>query len=193
MAQDSTAEALLARVAERDEEALGGLYGQFAPALLGMALQILPERNAAEEVVEDVFLRLWNEARRLSRQPGSVAAWLTVVCRRAAIDRHRGERKLPPLWRGGIDSLHKFLFWLPRPEEIALVEERCDLLRKVVSQLPKSQRSAQELAVFGGFTEAEIAEKLGEPLGKVKSGLRAGLRFLRHRMRAVMGTWSADI
>ena len=83
--------------------------------------------------------------------------------------------------------------WLPRQEEIALLEERWELLRKVFSQLPKAQRGALELAVFEGYTETEISEKLGEPLGRVKSELRASMRFLRHRLRAVLGIWAANI
>jgi RNA polymerase sigma-70 factor (ECF subfamily) len=83
--------------------------------------------------------------------------------------------------------------WMPRPEDIALVDVRLPLLQRAFNQIPKEQRHALELAVFGGYTEAEIAEQLGEPLGKVKAGLRATFTFLRHRQRAVLGTWTADI
>jgi len=85
------------------------------------------------------------------------------------------------------------LSWLPRPEVVARLEERRELLKKVPNQLPKPQREALELAVLGGFTEEEIAVKLGEPLGRVRSGVRAGMRFLRHRLRAISGTWAANI
>ncbi len=78
-------------------------------------------------------------------------------------------------------------------EEIAQLDERLDLLQRVVSELPKPQRQALELAVFGGFTEEEIALELGEPLGKVRTALRAAITFLRHRRRAVLGTWVANL
>jgi RNA polymerase sigma-70 factor (ECF subfamily) len=84
-------------------------------------------------------------------------------------------------------------FWMPQPEDIALVDARLGLLQRAFNQMPKPQRHALELAVFEGYTESEIAAQLGEPLGKVSAGLRAALTFLRHRQHAVLGTWTADI
>jgi RNA polymerase sigma-70 factor (ECF subfamily) len=193
MVQEQTAEALLARVAERDEGALGKLYALCGPGLLGMALQILPDRRAAEEVVESALVRLWNEARQQAHAGHSVAAWLVITTRNAAIERRRAERQLPALARRPRRPPQDLFSRLPRPEEIARLEERRELLNKVVNQLPQPQRYALELAVFEGYTEAEIAEKLGEPLGRVQAALRAGMRFLRHRLRAVTGTWAANI
>lgn len=192
MAQGSRPEALVARVAEGDRAALSELYDRYAPGLWGVVWRILPDRDAAEEVIASVFLRLWNEARRFSRARASVAAWLLLMARAAAVDRQRAARKLPPLVLHP-DPFLKSLSWLPCPEEIALLEERRDLLRKVVNQLPKPQRGALELAVIEGYTEAEIAARLGEPRGRVESTLRAGMRFLKHRLRAVLGTWTANI
>jgi RNA polymerase sigma-70 factor (ECF subfamily) len=83
--------------------------------------------------------------------------------------------------------------WIPRPEDIALVDARLGLLQRAFNQMPKPQRRALELAVFDGYTESEIAAQLGEPLGKVSAGLRAAFTFLRHRQHAVLGTWTADI
>ena len=83
--------------------------------------------------------------------------------------------------------------WMPRPEDIALVDARMGLLHKALGQMPEPQRNALDLAVFGGYTEAEIAERLGEPMGKVKAALRAAFTFVRHRQHAVLGTWTADI
>jgi RNA polymerase sigma-70 factor (ECF subfamily) len=82
---------------------------------------------------------------------------------------------------------------MPRPEHIALVDARLSLLQRVFNQMPKPQRRVLDLTVFGGYTESEIAEQLGEPLGKVKAGLRAAFTFMRHRQHAVLGTWTADI
>jgi RNA polymerase sigma-70 factor (ECF subfamily) len=83
--------------------------------------------------------------------------------------------------------------WMPAPADIALVEARLELLLRAIDQMPKPQRRALELAVFDGYSEAEIAARVGEPLGKVNAGLRAAFTFLRHRQRAVLGTWTADI
>jgi RNA polymerase sigma-70 factor (ECF subfamily) len=193
MAEAQMAQTFLVRIAEHDEAALDELYDRYAPVLLGMVSRILGDRSAAQQVVEDVFVRLWHEAPHDPHQDASVAAWLAVMARHAAVARRRAERKLPPLAWPQPDPLQNSFAWLPRPEEIARLEGRRDLLRKVVNQLPKPQRKALELAVFEGHTEAEIAAKLGEPLGRVQATLRAGMRFLRHRLRAILGTWAVNI
>jgi RNA polymerase sigma-70 factor (ECF subfamily) len=192
-AKQITSEALLARVAERDESALGELYDRHAPDLLGLVLRSLPDRAAAEEVVEGVFLRLWRGARRVSREGASVAAWLALTARATAVARRRAELKLPSQRQPKPAPLEKTLAWVARPESIAKMQGRRELLKKLILQLPKAQRGILEMAFFEGHTETEIARKLNEPLGRVQSGLRAGLGFLRHRLRAVLGTWSAEI
>jgi RNA polymerase sigma-70 factor (ECF subfamily) len=185
-------EALMIRVAEHDPGALGKLYMRLAPGLMGIALKILSDRAAAADIIEEAFLILWNAARRFPRDGASVAGWLALTTRRLAVDARRARQKLPALAGANSSPVGEYA-WLPRPEEIARMEERCELLRKVLNQLPKAQRVALELAVLEGYTEEEIAARLGEPLGRVKSGLRAGMRFLRHRLCAVLGTWSANI
>jgi RNA polymerase sigma-70 factor (ECF subfamily) len=226
------ADELLGRVADRDVEALEGLYDQFAPRLMGLLIRILPARPDAERVLQEVFLRLWKEASGIAQTKGSVAAWLVLMARHAAFQRLRAQRAgaVPPAQgprgRGrakeekpaakSADSARKehkprerrstkydsetllFLaaspqFWMPGPEDIALVDARLGLLQKAFNQMPKPQRSALELAVFDAYTESEIAAQLGEPLGKVNAGLRAAFTFLRHRQHAVLGTWTADI
>jgi RNA polymerase sigma-70 factor (ECF subfamily) len=193
MAQRLTPEALLALVARRDRGALGELYDRLAPPLYRTVRRILSDRAAAEEVLEVVFAQLWNEARRLREEPASVAAWLAITARAAAVDRLRGGRGLLPLDPAQHARLEKSASWLPSSREIAQLEKRRELLKKVLNQLPVAQRQGLELLVFEGYTETEIAQKVGEPLGRVKTGLRAGLAFLRHRLRAVLGTWAANI
>jgi DNA-directed RNA polymerase specialized sigma24 family protein len=82
---------------------------------------------------------------------------------------------------------------LPEPKEITLIDDRLVLLHKAINQLPKLQLQALELAVYGGRSESEIATEMGEPLGKAQRSLRAALTFVKHRRRAVCGTWSANI
>jgi RNA polymerase sigma factor (sigma-70 family) len=226
------AEELLGRVADRDVEALEGLYDQFAPRLMGLLIRILSARPDAESALQEVFLRLWKEAPVIAQTKGSVAAWLVLMARHAAFQRLRAQRAgaarpaQSPHGQGrtkgekpagkSADSArreHKprerrstkydsesLLFlaaspqlWMPRPEDIALVDARLGLLQRAFNQMPKPQRRALELAVFDAYTESEIAAQLGEPLGKVNAGLRAAFTFLRHRQHAVLGTWTADI
>jgi RNA polymerase sigma factor (sigma-70 family) len=82
---------------------------------------------------------------------------------------------------------------LPQPREIDIIDDRLALLHKVINQLPKPQRQALELAVFHGMRESEIAAQIGEPLGKVSSSLRAAVTYVKHRRRAVCGSWAANI
>lgn len=193
MAQAKSLDELLERVSQRDEAALGELYDELAPRLLGMLQRILANREAARQVLRESFLKLWNEARRLREGSASVSAWLAVRARTQAIGWLRKNRELPALPAAFPALLEKSFAWLPRSEEIALLDSRRDLLTKIVNQMPKAQREALELAVFEGYTEQEIAQKLNEPLGRVKTSLRAGLKFLKHRLRAVLGTWAANI
>jgi RNA polymerase sigma-70 factor (ECF subfamily) len=185
-------EALLARLAERDSGALGELYTRLAPGLLGTVLRILPDRAAAAEAIEKAFLGLWHQAGCVPRGGASLAAWLVLRARRLAIETRRARQKLPALPSASVNPAVECT-WLPAPEDVARLEARQALLRKVLNQLPKGQRAVLELVVLEGYTEQEVAAKLGEPLGRVQSGLRAGMRFLRHRLRAVLGTWSANI
>jgi len=177
---------LLERVATHDKEAFLDLYAQFAPVLLGMAEKITGRRGASA-AVEGTFLSLWRQARHLPPESASVAAWLVVEGRRVALEGLRanvGTEIRPPVLSPS---------WLPRPEEVLKLESKRELLRKILRQLPKAQEAALAMAVWEGLTEEAIAAKTGEPLAKVQSLLRAGMRFVRHRMKVVLGTWSANI
>ena len=176
-----------------DDKAFEELYDRFAPRLFGMVFQILADRSAAAEVLEEAFLRLWSQARRSARAGANLGVWLTITARRLAVDRRRAEQKLPPLNWNGVRGLERFTSWLPPSDEIAQLDQRSDLLKKVIQQLPGPQRRALDLAVFGGHSEKEIADQLHEPLGRTKTELRAAMTFLRHRLRAVSGTWAANI
>lgn len=189
----AAAEELFERISKHDSSAVSELYDLCAPRLLGIARGILAERTAAEEVVLDVLRQLWKQAPRVQEAPPSLAAWLVLTARAAAVDRLRSQRGQRRLAGARWLSLDQSSSWLPQPAQIALLDGRRELLRKIFDQLPASQRGLLELAVFGGYTESEIAEKVGEPLARVKSGLRASMRFLRHRLEAVLGTWAANI
>jgi RNA polymerase sigma-70 factor, ECF subfamily len=191
MKQNVAADDLLNRIADRDPEALGELYDQTAQPLLGMLMRILEDRPAAEEILESAFLRLWNEARQFARGDSSPIAVLFLTARARAIEKARAAKGLPPLPHA--DAGRTIAAWCPRTKRIALIDERHELLRKVVNQLPKPQREALDLAVFEGLTEAEIAARRGEPSAREGAGLLAAMRFLRHRLAAVLGTWTADI
>ncbi len=225
MSEELPAEDLLARVARHDVAALSELYDRYAPRVYGLMAHILHSRGAAEEILQEVFVRLWSESLSLSQEGRSVVAWLVVTAREAAVDRLRTLRKNAPNAGtrkskaaalvasaakspdGKTEAMKSRpadgastpamcplpLAWLPQPKEITLIDDRLVLLHKAINQLPKPQRQTLELAVFGGLRESEIAAEMGEPLGKVRTSLRAAVTFVRHRRRAVCGTWAANI
>ena len=193
MAQDLTAEQLLAGVAEHDEEMLSRLYDQHAPRLFGIISEIVPDRALAPAILQEVFLGLWRDARRIRLGKGDVSAWLMLEARARAVDRRRQHDGLDPMAHSSLKRLQKFSSWWPRPEELSRIEERRILLNKIVRRLPSSQNRLVERAIFKGSTETELAAEFGQPPGRIQGELRAGLRFLRHRLRAVLGTWTADI
>lgn len=193
MARPLTAEQLVAGVAEHNEEMLGQLYDQYAPRLYGIISAIVADRDVAQEILQEVFLGLWKDARRVHPGKGSVWVWLMLEARSRAVDRRRQAAGLRPVAHAGLKSLLRSAAWLPRPEEISRMEERRVLLNKIVHRLPSSQNHLVELAIFKGSTETEMAEQLGQPPARIEGELRAALRFLRHRLRAVLGTWTADI
>ncbi len=185
--------AILSRIAARDKAALIELHARLAPGLMGLASQIALDPLDAAAAVEDSFVRLWREAPRFPSDTASVATWLVVMARQNAVERRR--RKGMPDGRPAapIPPLMRAFSWLPRPEDFDRLEARRGLLKKVMRQLPEPQRAALALAVWEGLNEEEIAIKLGEPSARVQSSIRAGMRFIRHRMRVVLGTWSAHI
>lgn len=125
--------------------------------------------------------------RKTKRRSGSGALKIASTVRDAPM------RAGTPAPAGSAATVRVLNPWLPRPAEIALIENRLNLLHKVVHQLPESQRQALELALFRGLSELEIAAELGEPLGKVRTGLRAAVTFVKHRRLIILGQWAANI
>lgn len=193
MPHESTDEQLLAGVAQHDESMLAQLYDRTAPNLYALICEIVSEQTAAREILQEVFIRLWRDAKRLQAGGGSVMFWLTLEARAKAVDWQRGRKGLRAAAHSRFQSLLKLNAWVPRPADIEQVEKRRHLLEKLVRRLPEPQSRLLDLAIVKGFTETEIGRQSDQPPGRIEHELRAGLRFLRHRRRAVMGTWSADI
>jgi RNA polymerase sigma-70 factor, ECF subfamily len=188
-------EALLAQAAAGNCAAFAEVYDRFAPHVLGIIERILANADASEQVLEEVFLRLWKEASKVVRAKVSVAAWLVLTARTLAVNRLRQRSRTPsPDAQSRVAGFHNdSLTWIPDARAIGRLEERRVLLRKVLGQLPRPQLKSLELVVFAGRAEPELAAELGEPLARVKNELRAAARFLKHRRRAVVGSWVVDI
>lgn len=170
---------LLQRISAGDGDALLILHKRYANLVYSMAWRVLQDVGLAEEVTQDVFIKLWQQGQRYDAGRGRFSAWLLSVTRFAAIDRLRHEDRRPFVAGQSSDdpqapaSLEQLL-----PTDHASWE-RGQHLRLLLEQLPVEQRQVVELAYFGGLTHSELASYLGLPLGTVKGRLRLGLEKLR--------------
>jgi RNA polymerase sigma-70 factor, ECF subfamily len=189
-------EELLAEAGNAGLDTFLEIYDAWAPRVLGLIRRILPDADESEQVLEEVFRRLWCDSGRILASGGSVAAWLTLTARARALGRLRNAGRAPSKAEraGNIGGASpEALAWLPAPECIACIDERRVLLQKVLSQLPRQQLKALELVAYSGQTELDLVNELGEPLARVQALLRAAAQFLRHRRQAVVGSWTVSI
>ena len=170
---------LVARMAEGHQDALAQLYDQTSAVVNGLLLRILERPQDAEEVLLDVYMKAWKYANGYSEQRGSVQSWLLIMARNAAIDRIRQRRAQPRPLAFESGNFPEPVDPGATPEEESAIAERRRRVRQVLEELPAEQREALLLAFFAGLTHAELAERLGQPLGTVKSRIRMGLIRLR--------------
>ncbi len=170
--------ALIERMMAGDEAALSTLYDRYSAMLFGMLMRILRDQQAAEEVLQDLFLQLWRNAAQFDSARGSLPAWLMVIGRNRAISRLRGRRDREVLEEEEGDYANTFASGQNIEDEAV----RAQLARNVsaaLGQLPAEQRQAVELANFEGMTQIEIANRTGTPLGTVKTRVRTAMQTLR--------------
>lgn len=170
-------ETLLELISRRDELALSSLYERYARLLYSIALRITRDRQAAEEVLQDVFHAVWLRASSFRPAIGSVATWLSGIARNRSIDEVRSRWHRRREWESPLEHLPHLSEALDRRlEQLAVL--RADL-GQALSRLPALQRQTIELAYFNGLSSTEIAARLREPVGTIKGRLRLGLAKLR--------------
>ena len=174
-------EVLVARIRSGDRAALGTLYDRYASAALAVALRMVPDRAAAEDLVHDAFVTIWRKIDLFDGARGSVRAWLLAIVRNRAIDRLRSVR--PSLEVGEADA-QALLPSGPNPTWAAAIARLTSAeLRAAVDGLPAEQREAVELAYYGGRTYREIARLTGVPEGTANGRLRLALAKLREALQ----------
>jgi RNA polymerase sigma-70 factor, ECF subfamily len=163
---------LLAQVQSGAEHAMASLYDRYHRLVYSVALRVLRDPPAAEDVLQEVFMQIWRNPDSFVSARGSLGGWLAVVARNRSIDTLR--RKRPTT---NVDDVP-----LASPGNLADEAERnslMELARATIHKLPKEQRKTLEMAFFDGLTHSEIAEMTGDPLGTVKTRIRSGLLTLR--------------
>jgi RNA polymerase sigma-70 factor (ECF subfamily) len=167
-------EALVALVARGDDSALAALYDRFGRIAYGLSLRILRDRSLAEDAVQEAFLGIWRGADRFVAERAKASSWILTLVHRRAVDLVRREerRRAEPLEAA------------PEPaagsaDEEAWLRLQRERVQAALRRLPDQQREALELAYFGGFTQSELADRLGEPVGTIKSRMFSGLSRLR--------------
>ena len=203
--------ALVRAVAEGSQAALGDLYDRYVDAVYAAANRLTSDRQVAEEVVQETFLALWNRAELFDPAVGSLAAWLHTIARNRTVDRLRAAGRRPnliPLSSAAGEDEHDSVA-LDRlvgagtviggaavgrgPEgELAATELR-DVLRGALAELPDAERTAIVLAYREDLTQSEIAERLGWPLGTVKTRTRRALLRLRTALAEELGTGAGPV
>lgn len=178
--------ALIAAIAQGDSQALEALYDRYAAVIYRMALRIVKNQELAEDVVQEVFWRVWRRSGSFERERGRVAQWLFGVAHNLCIDELRRMRSRPiSVYE---DTEHPLIQQLPDERtdvagEVWHAEQR-RVIADVLDQLPETQRQAIELAYFGGLSHQEIATRLNRPLGTVKTRVRLGLHKLKSLLSA---------
>ena len=172
--------ALLRRIAQGDHASLGELYDRFSGVLFSVAFRVLNNREATEDVLQDVFVQIWEKAPSYDPARGKPMTWAVTLTRNKAIDRLRSTQRRSRLQDEVQREAETFEQFDDQSSFDAVASgETAQLVREAIRKLSKDQREAIELAFFSSLTQTEIAERLNEPLGTVKARIRRGMMKLR--------------
>ena len=183
-------EALVALVARGDDTALAELYDRVGRVAYGLAYRVLRDDRLAEDAVQEAFLAVWRTAARFTAERAKASTWILTLVHRRAVDLVRREerRRAEPL-----DDETRDAATTDSAEEAAWLGFERDRIQAALKLLPDAQREAIELAYYGGFSQSELAERLGQPLGTIKSRMFAGLARLRELLDdAEEGSWKPE-
>jgi RNA polymerase sigma-70 factor, ECF subfamily len=167
-----------------DSRALASLYNESCSFVYGLALRVLRNEADAEEITSDVYSQVWRNASTFDHSRGSVNAWLTMLARSRSIDRLRARARAHK--EDTLDAVAQITAAGETPETARLLSQRRASVHAALAYLSPEQREAIELAYFSGLTQSELAHRLQQPLGTVKTRIRLGMIKLRERLHVVV-------
>lgn len=180
--------ALVAALAADEARALEQLYDRYSALVFSVALRVLHDQTLAEDVTQEVFLRLWRQPASFDPERGRFISWISSVARNRALDELRKVTRR----RGAEEQSEEAILDLPGegrgedPQEAAELSEERARVRAAMAELPAAQRQVIELAYFSGLTQVEIADRTGDPLGTIKTRVRLGMRKLREALTDIV-------
>jgi len=177
--------ALIKRVADGDQSALTALYDSTSRLVFGLILRVVTDRSIAEEVLLDVYTQVWRQASTYDARRGAPLAWLMTIARTRGIDRLRSG-KHEHQNKESLDAIGEAAASTASPEADSVMAERRRLVRSALDTLSAEQREVIELAYYSGLSHSEIALRLGQPLGTVKTRTRLGMMKLRDMLRPLL-------
>ncbi|MEM6795602.1 MAG: sigma-70 family RNA polymerase sigma factor [Acidobacteriota bacterium] len=176
----------MARIAGGDQYALSQLYDRFSGMLLALARRVLHDTTEAEDILQEVFVQVWNQAGRYDRSRSSVSTWLVLITRSRSIDRLRS-RQVKERTVSALQQETPRLHTSPEGGRNVLHDQRRERLREELAHLPPEQRQVLELAFFSGMTQSEIANSTGIPLGTVKTRTLLAMKKMRKALHEEVG------
>ena len=180
---------LLVRLQRRDPKALAELYDRYGGMVYRLILRMVRDSGTAEDLVQETFLRVWNRAGGFDSERGAVGPWLLAVARNRAIDylRSRSGRAESAVELNETENPELFAGMPPDPLHFDLARH----VKRALDRLTPQQREAIELAYFEGMSQTEIAERMGQPLGTVKTWMRRALEQMREALPAALARGEA--
>lgn len=181
---------LMKRIQARDADALEELYDLYYRLLFGMVISIVKKREEAEDLLQEIFVNIWNKADSFDPERGNVYSWIVTLTRNKAIDRIRSKGYKTQQKQSV--SIHKPLFSLEGdkhdPMETTIFSDRAELVKKALDEIPEKQCEVIKIAYYRGMTQSEIADHLDIPLGTVKTRTRQGMIKLKRILGGYIST-----
>ncbi len=176
---------LLERISKRDSSALSELYDKHSTLLYSIIMRILKEKEETEDVLQEVFVNVWERAEMYDEQLGNPGAWLSRIARNRAVDRLRSKNYRTRSKESDIDQHHDYFTAdaSSNPEHRAILSSQQEEILIALTSLSKDQKDLIEFAYFRGFTQSELADHFKLPLGTVKTRMRTAMSILRQKLR----------